>query len=1006
MLKLAVATMLLLAANVSASPGRPVSDLRFDGRSSVSNLAVASDGLDFMVLSGTGTSFGERTFTQKIADGHPVGPLRQIGIGKLGGLAWTGTEYLAASSYKKALSVVSVSREGSPTSTSRPPVVRGDKTMLAASRLGALAFGYTEDKITVQRLDLAGRPVGSAQTYAAPVGRAEMTAGPAAGGFGVVLSGYRGTWLMSFRPDGSAMHAPLILDGPYGSTGTDYHSNRAVVATNGSDTMVVFGAGAWEGASELKGAVVGPNGLLKSVRVIHSIEPGEAGSRTMTPVGLVWDGLQYIAAVTVIKSREQFDSALLRITRSGDRVGELTWINEDEVQQRAYALGWNGWELLLPMTDDTLGWPEYNAFCVSAHPVTLTAGAPIPLGRTLTAQTNLTIAAGPDGYLAAWFESSKNETTVRASRIDRGGNYLDGEGIVLAVVPWSARYEEATLAIDGNGPEWFVVWSSAYKISGRILSRTGTPASPVMLIGNGEEAAVRWNGTHYTVLYSDGSLNSNTVTVQGDVGETRTLAEYEEWYEGLGTYWIAYIEPSLVLMDGRLLAVFAEQQGACYIGTPGGCGEEATVQGMFLDADGADAAAPFTIAEPQFYWGDLTVAASANRTLVMWSGYEFLGGVFVSADAPEQRGTVFRVEEQGSQTSIAFDGTDFMGAWWMESDEQRTLVSGRILPDGTAQRTNEMVLDVLDVARKPVVAANATLPPLVGFVGQLFTYDHVSRAAILFVGESDDPAAVPPAPVITCATRNPDQTISVRWRPVADVLGISIELQLPDETFRAIGVASADAVSATVSTPDLDGSAVRIRTWNGEGVSEPSAIASSFPAPEAILQDTATACAGVPFTLSAALIGSAPFTVRWSDGVVQSDVNASSVSRQLTLDRDTTLSIVSVTDASCEAGNVPEAMSIRVVAAPVIETQPRTVNVAREQTATLNVVSSTNAVRYAWFEGARGDTSRPVGGNSSSFTTPGVTRTMQYWVRLTSDCGSVDSEGMTVALHGRRRAVR
>jgi hypothetical protein len=79
--------------------------------------------------------------------------------------------------------------------------------------------------------------------------------------------------------------------------------------------------------------------------------------------------------------------------------------------------------------------------------------------------------------------------------------------------------------------------------------------------------------------------------------------------------------------------------------------------------------------------------------------------------------------------------------------------------------------------------------------------------------------------------------------------------------------------------------------------------------------------------------------------------------------------------------------------------------VARGETTTLHVTAATNDVAFAWFAGARGDTSHRVGSNAPTFTTPAVTEPLHYWVRLTTACGSIDSDAMDVALNGRRRAV-
>jgi Ig-like domain-containing protein/uncharacterized protein DUF4214 len=61
------------------------------------------------------------------------------------------------------------------------------------------------------------------------------------------------------------------------------------------------------------------------------------------------------------------------------------------------------------------------------------------------------------------------------------------------------------------------------------------------------------------------------------------------------------------------------------------------------------------------------------------------------------------------------------------------------------------------------------------------------------------------------------------------------------------------------------------------------------------------------------------------------------------------------------------------------------------QTATLTatVTGGNGTFTYAWFDGALNDTSHPVGTNSSTFTTPPITTTKNYWVRVTNNCGNV-----------------
>ncbi|MEA2163042.1 MAG: hypothetical protein QOK37_1169 [Thermoanaerobaculia bacterium] len=62
------------------------------------------------------------------------------------------------------------------------------------------------------------------------------------------------------------------------------------------------------------------------------------------------------------------------------------------------------------------------------------------------------------------------------------------------------------------------------------------------------------------------------------------------------------------------------------------------------------------------------------------------------------------------------------------------------------------------------------------------------------------------------------------------------------------------------------------------------------------------------------------------------------------------------------------------------------------QTRTLiasTVASCNSTLTYAWFEGIQPDASHPVGSNSSSFTTPPINDTKNYWVKVSNDCGNV-----------------
>lgn len=85
---------------------------------------------------------------------------------------------------------------------------------------------------------------------------------------------------------------------------------------------------------------------------------------------------------------------------------------------------------------------------------------------------------------------------------------------------------------------------------------------------------------------------------------------------------------------------------------------------------------------------------------------------------------------------------------------------------------------------------------------------------------------------------------------------------------------------------------------------------------------------------------------------------------------------------------------------PVITTQPASTTIQSGGTAVLTVGADGQgqSLTFAWYQGATGDTSVPVGTNSASFTTPALTETTSYWVRVTSAGGSVDSSAATVTV--------
>jgi hypothetical protein len=86
--------------------------------------------------------------------------------------------------------------------------------------------------------------------------------------------------------------------------------------------------------------------------------------------------------------------------------------------------------------------------------------------------------------------------------------------------------------------------------------------------------------------------------------------------------------------------------------------------------------------------------------------------------------------------------------------------------------------------------------------------------------------------------------------------------------------------------------------------------------------------------------------------------------------------------------------------APNITAQPQSQAIQSGQTASMSVsASGTTPFSYQWYQGVSGDTSNPVSGASSaSYTTPALTQTTSYWVRVTNSCGNADSNTATITV--------
>ena len=100
------------------------------------------------------------------------------------------------------------------------------------------------------------------------------------------------------------------------------------------------------------------------------------------------------------------------------------------------------------------------------------------------------------------------------------------------------------------------------------------------------------------------------------------------------------------------------------------------------------------------------------------------------------------------------------------------------------------------------------------------------------------------------------------------------------------------------------------------------------------------------------------------------------------------------------AGSInSETVAVTINRPPTIASQPTSQTIITGSTATLTVSATGSApFTYQWYRGNLGATTAPVGTNSPTFTTPALTVTTKYWVKISNAFGEIQSSSVTVTV--------
>jgi hypothetical protein len=194
-----------------------------------------------------------------------------------------------------------------------------------------------------------------------------------------------------------------------------------------------------------------------------------------------------------------------------------------------------------------------------------------------------------------------------------------------------------------------------------------------------------------------------------------------------------------------------------------------------------------------------------------------------------------------------------------------------------------------------------------------------------------------------------------------------------------------------------------LRAWDKEAVAEVYGNGLPCQAPSNLNTTNSTSVpSGQTKTLTVSASGSTPFTYQWYEGTSGTTTNPVGTNSSFTTPpiTQTRNYWVRVSNAcgSADSATITITVSGPTCTAPAVTTQPAGQAITSGGTATLNVeASGTAPLSYQWYEGAVGDTSKPVSTNKT-FTTPALTTTTSYWVKVSNSCGSANSNLATITV--------
>jgi hypothetical protein len=168
---------------------------------------------------------------------------------------------------------------------------------------------------------------------------------------------------------------------------------------------------------------------------------------------------------------------------------------------------------------------------------------------------------------------------------------------------------------------------------------------------------------------------------------------------------------------------------------------------------------------------------------------------------------------------------------------------------------------------------------------------------------------------------------------------------------------------------------------------------------------------GASATLTIAFTSPTNTTVTWYRGVAPDKTNQVGTGTSLNTGPLTTTTQYWATATNTCGEKLTRTATITVdsCTAPQIQSvSPASASTDIGKTVTLIAAATgTATLHYQWYEGASGDTSKPVGTDSATFTSAALTANTKFWVKVSNGCGNVNSSTVNVTVvYPRRHSAR